>query len=145
MRLTSLFKPGETVCDMFAGIGPFAIPAAQKGCFVYANDLNPDSVRYLKINAQFNKVDELVCVHNMDARKFISQLMTVSDGEAVASQEGTSFDLNSVFGVIVGELDCFDGWLKLNVEETKAVIRREEPLGANKKPYGVSETGKECF
>ncbi|CAH8360425.1 unnamed protein product [Eruca vesicaria subsp. sativa] len=82
MRLTSLFKPGETVCDMFAGIGPFAIPAAQKGCFVYANDLNPDSVRYLKINAQFNKVDELVCVHNMDARKFISQLMNVSSGES---------------------------------------------------------------
>uniref|UniRef100_A0A0D3DTJ8 tRNA (guanine(37)-N1)-methyltransferase n=1 Tax=Brassica oleracea var. oleracea TaxID=109376 RepID=A0A0D3DTJ8_BRAOL len=120
MRLTSLFKPGETVCDMFAGIGPFAIPAAQKGCFVYANDLNPDSVRYLKINAQFNKVDELVCVHNMDARKFISQLMTtVSDGgdnktkEEVANQE----------------------------EETKAGISREEPLGANKKPSGSSETG----
>ncbi|CAN6898255.1 unnamed protein product [Brassica oleracea] len=119
MRLTSLFKPGETVCDMFAGIGPFAIPAAQKGCFVYANDLNPDSVRYLKINAQFNKVDELVCVHNMDARKFISQLMTVSDGEAVASQE----------------------------EEANAGISRE-PVGANKKPSGSSETengvGKDC-
>ncbi|KAL0714546.1 hypothetical protein Bca4012_021525 [Brassica carinata] len=113
MRLTSLFKPGETVCDMFAGIGPFAIPAAQKGCFVYANDLNPDSVRYLKINAEFNKVDELVCVHNMDARKFVSQLMTVSDGEGnvqsgadgkakegVASQEenGVGKDCNAIEG-----------------------------------------------
>ncbi|KAA8523084.1 hypothetical protein F0562_009507 [Nyssa sinensis] len=55
IRLVSQFQAGETVCDMFAGIGPFAIPAAQKGCLVYANDLNPDSIRYLKINAEINK------------------------------------------------------------------------------------------
>ncbi|XP_027147954.1 tRNA (guanine(37)-N1)-methyltransferase 2 isoform X2 [Coffea eugenioides] len=56
---------------------PFAIPAAQKGCLVYANDLNPDSIRFLKINARINKVDDLVHAYNMDARKFIAQLMTV--------------------------------------------------------------------
>ncbi|KAK9029737.1 hypothetical protein V6N11_026840 [Hibiscus sabdariffa] len=77
IRLVSLFRPGETICDMFAGIGPFAIPAAQKGCVVYANDLNPDSIRYLKINAKINKVDDYVVAYNMDARKFISQLMAV--------------------------------------------------------------------
>lgn len=81
IRLVSLFQPGEIICDMFAGIGPFAIPAAQKGCIVYANDLNPDSVRYLKINAEINKVGDRVHVHNLDARKFISQLMTVPDNE----------------------------------------------------------------
>ncbi|CAI9100280.1 OLC1v1037244C1 [Oldenlandia corymbosa var. corymbosa] len=76
LRLISTFRPGEIICDMFAGIGPFAIPAALKGCLVYANDLNPDSIRYLKINARGNKVDDLVHAYNMDARKFISQLMT---------------------------------------------------------------------
>lgn len=80
-RLVSLFQPGETICDMFAGIGPFAIPAAQKGCFVYANDLNPDSIRYLKLNARINKVDDHVFAYNMDARKFISQLMAVPHSE----------------------------------------------------------------
>ncbi|KAI3872759.1 hypothetical protein MKW92_022401 [Papaver armeniacum] len=30
IRLVSQFKAGEVICDMFAGIGPFAIPAAQK-------------------------------------------------------------------------------------------------------------------
>ncbi|CAK7334884.1 unnamed protein product [Dovyalis caffra] len=74
IRLVSQFRPGEIICDMFAGIGPFAIPAAQKGCVVYANDLNPGSIRYLKINAKINKVD-CICAYNMDARKFISQLM----------------------------------------------------------------------
>ncbi|KAH0754058.1 hypothetical protein KY290_024328 [Solanum tuberosum] len=77
IRLVSKFQAGETVCDMFAGIGPFAIPAAQKGCAVYANDLNPDSIRYLKTNADISKVDHLVFPYNMDARKFISHLITV--------------------------------------------------------------------
>ncbi|GAB2300391.1 hypothetical protein Dimus_034433 [Dionaea muscipula] len=75
MRLVSLFQAGETICDMFAGIGPFAIPAAQKGCMVFANDLNPDSVRYLKINAEINKVDDHVYTYNMDARRFICEVM----------------------------------------------------------------------
>ncbi|XP_050214540.1 tRNA (guanine(37)-N1)-methyltransferase 1 [Mercurialis annua] len=82
IRLVSQFKPGETICDMFAGIGPFAIPAAQKGCVVYANDLNPDSFQYLKINAKLNKVDNLVFAHNMDARKFISHVMTAPSCES---------------------------------------------------------------
>ena len=61
IRLVSQFQTRETICDMFAGVGPFAIPAAQKGCLVYANDLNPDSIRYLEINAQISKVNDLVC------------------------------------------------------------------------------------
>lgn len=94
-----LFKFGEIVCDMFVGIGFFVILVVQKGCFVYVNDLNLDSVWYLKINVQFNKVDELVCVYNMDVRKFIFQLMKVFDGgdnkikEGVVSEEGIFFDL----------------------------------------------------
>lgn len=80
IRLVSLFRAGEIICDMFAGIGPFAIPAAQKGCIVYANDLNPDSIRYLKINAEINKVDDRVSAYNMDARKFISELLTLPVG-----------------------------------------------------------------
>ncbi|KAL0385217.1 UNVERIFIED_CONTAM: tRNA (guanine(37)-N1)-methyltransferase 2 [Sesamum radiatum] len=82
LRLISKFQAGDTVCDMFAGIGPFAIPAAQKGCQVYANDLNPDSIHYLKINAEINKVANLVRAYNLDARKFISSLMEVPTSQA---------------------------------------------------------------
>ncbi|XP_076930807.1 tRNA (guanine(37)-N(1))-methyltransferase 2-like [Bidens hawaiensis] len=82
IRLVNKFDQGDVICDMFAGIGPFAIPAAQKGCLVYANDLNPDSVRYLKINADVNKVNNNIHAYNMDARVFMSKLMTVPDGES---------------------------------------------------------------
>ncbi len=33
-RLVDTFKPGETVVDLMAGIGPFVIPAARKRCQV---------------------------------------------------------------------------------------------------------------
>lgn len=81
LRLISKFQAGDIICDMFAGIGPFAIPAAQKGCIVYANDLNPDSVRYLKINAEINKVDNLIHAYNKDARKFIAELLVAPSSE----------------------------------------------------------------
>ncbi|XP_043693496.1 tRNA (guanine(37)-N1)-methyltransferase 2-like isoform X2 [Telopea speciosissima] len=81
IRLVSQFRAGEIICDMFAGVGPFAIPAAQKGCIVYANDLNPDSAHYLKINAAINKVEDYVFAYNMDARAFISRLMSVPMSE----------------------------------------------------------------
>ena len=55
-RLVRKFQPGEVVCDVMAGIGPFAVPAGKKGVFVYANDMNPESHKYLKESIQRNKV-----------------------------------------------------------------------------------------
>ena len=33
-RLVDGFRPGQVVVDVMAGIGPFAVPAAQRGCTV---------------------------------------------------------------------------------------------------------------
>lgn len=52
-----LFKPEDVVADIFAGVGPFAIPAAKKGCAVFANDLNPISAKYLTENVDENLVN----------------------------------------------------------------------------------------
>jgi tRNA (guanine37-N1)-methyltransferase len=61
---------------MFAGVGPFAIPAARNaGCVVHANDLNPRSYHYLKQNATLNKVENLVHCYNLDAREFVRKLL----------------------------------------------------------------------
>lgn len=51
-----LFKSEEVIADVFAGVGPFAIPAAKKGCAVFANDLNPNSAKYLLKNVVDNRV-----------------------------------------------------------------------------------------
>ncbi|KAI5927765.1 Met-10+ like-protein-domain-containing protein [Camillea tinctor] len=70
-RLVNLFTPGEVVCDVMAGIGPFAVPAGKKGVFVWANDYNPESYRYLAENAKRNKVSQFVRPFNEDGRTFI--------------------------------------------------------------------------
>jgi tRNA G37 N-methylase Trm5 len=59
-RLIQLFKPEDVVADVFAGVGPFSLPAAKKGCGVLANDLNPESYKYLQENIENNKVTGFV-------------------------------------------------------------------------------------
>lgn len=70
-RLTRKFNQGEAVCDVMAGVGPFAIPAGKKGIFVWANDLNPHSYDSMLSGIGRNKVGRLVTPFNMDGRKFI--------------------------------------------------------------------------
>ena len=55
-RLVAKFQTGEAVCDVMAGVGPFAIPAGKRNVFVWANDLNPDSYESLKDATLSNKV-----------------------------------------------------------------------------------------
>ena len=59
-RLVDSFKPGEVVCDVMAGVGPFAIPAGKKGVFVWANDLNPDSYTAMEEAVKRNKASQSV-------------------------------------------------------------------------------------
>lgn len=65
------------IADMFCGVGPFVIPLAMSGLEVYGNDLNPESVKYLEINAKQNKVIKRVHIYNKDARDFIKELVNV--------------------------------------------------------------------
>ena len=57
-RLVDIFRPGEAVCDVMAGVGPFAVPAGKKKVFVWANDLNPDSFAGLDDAVSSNKVTQ---------------------------------------------------------------------------------------
>ncbi|KAK3362762.1 Met-10+ like-protein-domain-containing protein [Lasiosphaeria hispida] len=84
-RLVKLFRPGEVVCDVMAGIGPFAVPAGKNGVFVWANDMNPESYRYLKDAMKRNKVEQFVRPFCEDGRTFIQQ---AADSVLAASQNG---------------------------------------------------------
>lgn len=70
-RLVGCFKIGEVVCDVMAGIGPFAVPAGKNSVFVWANDLNPDSHSSLMDAITRNRVSEYVRPSNEDGRTFI--------------------------------------------------------------------------
>ncbi|KAL5611524.1 hypothetical protein BROUX41_000883 [Berkeleyomyces rouxiae] len=70
-RLINMFQPGEVVADVMAGIGPFAVPAGKKGVFVWANDFNPESHKYMELAVKKNKVGEFVRPFNQDGREFI--------------------------------------------------------------------------
>ncbi|XP_064367992.1 tRNA (guanine(37)-N1)-methyltransferase [Dromaius novaehollandiae] len=70
-RIVELLKPGDVLFDVFAGVGPFAIPAAKKKCSVFANDLNPESYNWLLHNCKLNKVYDKIKAFNMDGRDFL--------------------------------------------------------------------------
>eukprot|EP00891_Asterochloris_glomerata_P002406 jgi/Astpho2/2406/e_gw1.00044.68.1_t len=88
-RLVDTFKRSDVVVDVMAGIGPFAVPAAQKGCQVFANDLNPDSFEYLQRNIKLNRVQGKVQASNMDGRAFLRRLCQ-PESQAAAHHQTSS-------------------------------------------------------
>jgi tRNA (guanine37-N1)-methyltransferase len=49
---------------------------------VYANDLNPESAKYLALNVQLNRVGAQVLPFNMDGRQFVRLLLATPGGPA---------------------------------------------------------------
>ncbi|KAI1978884.1 tRNA(m(1)G37)methyltransferase [Ophidiomyces ophidiicola] len=70
-RLVETFKEGEAVCDVMAGVGPFAMPAGKKRVFVWANDLNPHGYERMVHGIKKNKVHGFVKPFNMNGRDFV--------------------------------------------------------------------------
>lgn len=61
-RVASLIKNHESVMDLFAGVGPFAILIAKThgNVKVYAVDMNPHAIEFLKRNIKLNRVEDRV-------------------------------------------------------------------------------------
>ena len=61
LRIAKLVGDGETVIDMFAGIGYFSIPIGvhSKAKQVYAIEINPNSHYYLCENIKLNKLNNV--------------------------------------------------------------------------------------
>jgi len=74
-RIAAQVKQGETVVDMFAGVGPFSILIAKRctNVKIYAIDVNPDAIRYLKRNVKANNVEVKVTSILGDARQIIKE------------------------------------------------------------------------
>jgi len=81
-RVASLIKEGETVVDLFAGVGPFAIQIAKthENVKVYAIDVNPNAVEFLKRNVRLNRVEGKVHPILGDAKQVVKErLVGVGD------------------------------------------------------------------
>jgi tRNA (guanine37-N1)-methyltransferase len=74
-RVASLVQENETVADLFAGVGPFAILIAKTHEIVrvYSIDANPDSVKYLNTNIRLNRVIGKVYPLQGDARQIVNK------------------------------------------------------------------------
>ncbi|MEM2095175.1 MAG: class I SAM-dependent methyltransferase family protein [Candidatus Caldarchaeum sp.] len=61
LRMMKLPREGETIVDMFAGVGQFTIPAAKSRAEqVYSFEVNPHAYDYLLQNISLNKVEDRV-------------------------------------------------------------------------------------
>jgi tRNA (guanine37-N1)-methyltransferase len=81
-RVASLVQKGETVMDLFAGVGPFSVLIAKKNpdVKVYAVDINPEAAEFLKRNIRLNRVENRVIPILGDARQVIEErLLGVAD------------------------------------------------------------------
>ncbi|GAM17751.1 hypothetical protein SAMD00019534_009260, partial [Acytostelium subglobosum LB1] len=101
-NLIKKFRQSDVIMDMFAGVGPFAVPAAKLSkCTVYANDLNPSSVKYMRENAARNKATTLVEIANMDARDFVRDLVSrnppIPFNNVIMNLPSTSIEFLDVF------------------------------------------------
>lgn len=93
-RVASLVQEGETVTDLFAGVGPFAVligklnPSAK----VYAVDINPEAVELLKVNVKANKVHNRVFPVLGDARELAKGTLNGVADRAIMNLPETAID-----------------------------------------------------
>jgi tRNA (guanine37-N1)-methyltransferase len=68
-RVAEQVDEGERAFDMFAGVGPFVVPFAERGAACVGVDLNPTAVEYLRENAERNGVADRVTAVEADVRE----------------------------------------------------------------------------
>ncbi len=101
-RVVGQVDLGERVFDMFAGVGPFAIPMAMAGATVVATDVNPAAIAYLTENADRNGVSDRVTAINADVREVTSEYEGWAD-RLVMNLPHTADRFLDAAGVIAGD------------------------------------------
>jgi len=97
-RVASLVQSGETVVDLFAGVGPFSVLIAKRNpeVKVYAVDINPEAVELLKINARANRVDNRLFPVLGDARQLAKEKLRGVADRLIMNLPETAIDFVDV-------------------------------------------------
>lgn len=122
-RIVNIIQPNDVVFDVFSGVGPFAIPVAKKRCIVYANDLNPESHKWLVHNKMLNKIkDEYLITYCKDGRDFI--LNEIKDNILKYINSNNIHIIMNLPGSAVEFLNTFKGLYKVHELEqiSKTII-----------------------
>jgi len=89
-RIADLVQDGETLLNMFAGVGMFSIIAARrKRCIAYSVDINPVAHAMCKKSVSMNKLAGQVIPICSDAAKAASALRDASDRTLMLLPERT--------------------------------------------------------
>ena len=73
--ITDQVQDGELVLDMFSGVGPFALSIARHHqAEIYAADINPEAINYLKRNIKLNKLQERIIPIQGDVKEVLKNM-----------------------------------------------------------------------
>ena len=92
LRMAGLTGGGETVVDMFAGVGQFSIPVAVLATprKIFSVEINPEAYRYLVLNTRLNRVEDIVEPILGDCREVVEErLQGVADRVIMGYLMGT--------------------------------------------------------
>ncbi len=129
-RVVQSVKDGETIFDMFAGCGPFSILIAKyRKARIYAIDINPYAIAYLKENIKLNKVDGITPILG-DAREVSKKIKA---DRIIMNLPHSSFQfLEHAFksAKIGGFIHYYEILPKKNKRE-KDILEKAEKMGTN--------------
>ncbi|KAE9548629.1 hypothetical protein FO519_008153 [Halicephalobus sp. NKZ332] len=125
-RIVEKLTKDSVIFDVFAGVGPFALPAIKKGVIkVFANDKNPNSTHYMEENMKLNKLEkEKIEISTLDAGDFIKKVISKNLINFVKKSE-SSLKFHSIMNlpaIAIEFLPCFRGLLfgeEITLEELK--------------------------
>ncbi len=135
-RVASQVKEGKTVVDLFAGIGPFAIPIAKKhkNVRVYAIDVNPDAVTLLKRNIAVNRAEKQVVPIIGDARQVVREQLCGKADHVIMNLPETALEFVDVACEALkpeGGIIHYYGFEKVSDPLETAKVRLTEAVNQN--------------
>ncbi len=137
-RVASLVQKGETIVDLFAGVGPFSVLIAKKNpeVKVYAVDINPKAIEFLKVNIRVNRVENRVHPVLGDARQVVANKLSGVANRVIMNLPETALEYVPVA--------CQSLKLSGGIIHFYAFIREPDSIENLKKRFSavVEETGR---